>query len=185
MWTAGLAWIGGIEKLKTGAWFGLLVAAIGTAIVTVRKDGLDISNAASMGNLIILLAALLWALATVLTRQALTSISPILLAFLMMAIALPGHWVLAWPKLASWQAADQTVWLAAIYSGVFSTGIAYALWNLGIKLVGPSHAAAYQNVAPVIALIASCLTLGEQILPTQIIGGPLIIGGLIIMRRNR
>lgn len=185
MWTAAMAWMGRIETLKKGAWLGLLLAAVGTVVVTFRKDGLDMSNAASLGNLIVLGAALLWALATVLTRQALTSISPILLAFLMMLIAVPGHWVLAWDTRSSWPSSDLNIWIAAIYSGTFSTGIAYALWNLGIKLVGPSHAAAFQNVAPVIALLASWFYLGEALLPSQVIGGPLIIGGLIVMRRHR
>jgi len=185
MWTAALAWVCRVEKLKIGAWLGLVLAAIGTVIVTFRKDGLDFTNAASVGNLIMLSAAVLWGIATVLIRQALNTVSPIRLAFLMTLIVLPAHWLLAWPYLSSWDAADWTIWVAVVYSGVFSTGIAYALWNLGIKLVGPSHAAAFQNAAPVIALVASWLTLSEPVLATQLIGGPLIIGGLVVMRRYR
>ena len=76
--------------------------------------------------------------------------------------------------------------LAALcYSGIFSTGLAIAMWNIGVKQVGPSHAAGFQNLVPLIALGSSWLLIGEIPVLQQLVGGALIIAGLITMRMSR
>ena len=59
------------------------------------------------------------------------------------------------------------------------------MWNVGVRQVGPSHAAGFQNLVPIIALITSWLLLGEVPLLLQILGGILIIAGLVVMRWQR
>jgi len=66
-----------------------------------------------------------------------------------------------------------------------STGVAYAMWNDGIKKVGAPHAAVYQNVIPLVALIGAWLINNEVPVALQLWGGASIIAGLIVMRRGR
>ncbi len=73
-------------------------------------------------------------------------------------------------------------WGYILYSGVLGTGLAYAMWNVGIRKVGPTHTTIYVNVAPVIALFTSYLWLGELVNSTQIIGGAFTLGGLWLVR---
>ena len=115
------------------------------------------------------------------------NISPIALAFWSVALSVPLHFLVAsyaLPQLGE-VFADPWLVVAIVYSGTFSTGLAYAMWNYGIKKLGAAHAAGFQNLVPVVALIASWLLIGEVPLTWQLIGGTLIIGGLIVMRRQR
>ena len=136
---------------------------------------------------IVLAAALAWALGAVVSRPMLRFVSPILLAFYATAGTLPIHFLM--PLLMDSPSINE-IWdlkiLACIlYSGVFSTGLAYAMWNYGVQQIGPSHAAVYQNLVPLVALIAAWFFLRETISPTQILGGAMIIFGLYITRRLR
>lgn len=75
--------------------------------------------------------------------------------------------------------------LALVYCGGLSTGVAYALWNTGVKILGGSHAAVYQNVVTLVAVIGGWLILREQPRAGQIVGGLTIIAGVLIMRMGR
>ena len=184
MWTALLAFAILRERLGA-AWLGLTLAFLGTVVVTLEK-GISFDSDNLQGNLIVLVAALAWAGAAVVSRPMLKRISPILLAFLATAGTLPLHYA-AVPVFSTGPMASQPWWVVCcvIYSGVFSTGIAYALWNFGVQQLGPSHAAVYQNLVPVIALIAALIMLGEQVGAMQLTGGALILFGLYLTRKLR
>jgi drug/metabolite transporter (DMT)-like permease len=128
-----------------------------------------------------------WAAGTVLARNALHSIDPIALAFVAAAFSLPVHFFAARNSLAAsiLQLDNPYLVIALVYSGVFSTGFSYAMWNYGVRQVGASHAAIYQNLIPIVALTGSLILLHEYPLFWQLVGGALILCGLIVMRRAR
>ncbi len=115
------------------------------------------------------------------------NISPIALTCFSISITLPLHFLItpdAW-KAVQVILSDRNLILAILYSGIFSTGLATAMWNIGVKQVGPSHAAGFQNLVPLIALGASWVLIGEVPFLIQVLGGLLIIVGLITMRMQR
>ncbi|MFT7632035.1 MAG: drug/metabolite transporter (DMT)-like permease [Mariniblastus sp.] len=186
MWTAVLSFVLLREKLGL-AWVGLTITFLGTLVVTLQKGGFQFDSESLAGNGLVLLAALAWAMGAVVSRPMLKFVSPIRLAFFSTAGTLPIHYAMPYimnsPDVAE-------VWTPKIvacilYSGIFSTGLAYAMWNFGVQQLGPSHAAVYQNLVPLIACIAAWIFLREQISAMQIIGGSLIIFGLYITRRLR
>ena len=69
------------------------------------------------------------------------------LAFWAVTLSVPLHLLVA--GSAVWeidQIFDEPRALAALfYSGFFSTGIAYALWNYGVQQVGAANAASFQE----------------------------------------
>ena len=75
--------------------------------------------------------------------------------------------------------------LCLLYSGVLSTGLAMPMWSYGVKCAGAAHATMFQNLSPIVAVVAAWLILGEALSADQAIGGSLILGGLFIMRRAR
>ena len=115
------------------------------------------------------------------------STSPLALAFCGVLLAVPLHYVVASHALPQMQRffSDPVLAAAVLFSGAFSTGIAYALWNFGVKILGTSHAAVFQNLVPFFALLAGWPLLGEIPVWLQIAGGLIIVTGLVIMRRNR
>lgn len=136
----------------------------------------------------ILVAAIAWSIGAVVSRPMLNYVSPIRLAFYATAITLPLHYAMPFvvPNTQGFAGMLTFEIMACIfYSGVFSTGIAYAMWNYGVQKLGASYASAYQNLVPLVALIAAWLFLGELISMVQLVGGILIIFGLFITRKIR
>lgn len=189
VWTAIFAFLLLREKLSAGAWAGMLVALAGVLVVTFCKPATvdSISSGSLFGNLVVSLAAFAWALASVLSRPLMKSVSPLDLACCSVVLTLPLHYLVAWKALPEVGAAlsDPILLTAIIFSGVFSTGFASAMWNFGVQHLGAAHAAGFQNLVPLVALAASWILINEVPFALQLAGGGLIIAGLLIMRRRR
>lgn len=187
MWIAILSFFMLGERLSGRAWVGLLVAIAGVLVVTLSKQGGEQTPNTFLGNLLVSGAALCWALASVISKPMMKNISPIAFAFYAIVIALPLHFLITRDIGVEFNKVASDPWLlsALCYSGVFSTGLASAMWNLGVKQVGPSHAAGFQNLVPLIAIGASWIMIGEVPFALQLVGGTLIIAGLIFMRIQR
>lgn len=188
MWTALLSFMFVKERLPGITWIGLLVTFIGTVLVTTYSGGkVSLGSEYTIGNLLILLASLTWASGTLLSRPLLQSVSPLQLAFWSALITTPMHLLIIAPQIPeNWEKA--TEWTRAveiIYSGAFSTGLAYASWHVGVRILGGSHAAVYQNVVTLVAVLGGWLVLHERPVTVQIVGGVLIVIGLIAMRTGR
>ncbi len=187
MWTALLAVLVTKDRLSRVAWQGLTLTLVGTILVIAQKSEFSASAATLAGNLIVLAAALAWSIAAVVSKPLLKHISAIRLAFFSVVLTLPIHWLLAvLGTHIDWSAAFEPWTMAAIlYSGFFSTGVAYAMWNFGVQKLGAPHASIYQNVIPLVAVIGAWWMIGEIPLTLQLWGGALIIAGLVVMRRSR
>jgi drug/metabolite transporter (DMT)-like permease len=188
MWTALLSFVFVKERLPGITWIGLLITFIGTVLVTTQSGGkVSFASEYFVGNLLILSGSLAWASGTVLSRPLLQTVSPLQLAFWSAMITTPMHLIIIAPQIAeNWVKATHWITLLEIiYSGVFSTGLAYASWHVGVRILGGSHAAVYQNVVTLVAVLGGWLFLHETPIMAQIVGGVLIVLGLIAMRRGR
>ncbi len=186
-WTALLARVFIGEQIAKVAWGGLVLALTGTIIVALQKGDLSSGREHLVGNAIILCAALVWAGGTVYSRPLLKSISPLQLSASAAVIALPVHLLIATGSYAN--SVDKlhsfSLWLILIYAGVLSSGLAQPMWSFGVRHAGAAHAAAVQNLIPLVAIVAAWFSRGEVATRTQIFGGTLILGGLVIMRLSR
>lgn len=188
LWTALVALSTHVEKLKPLAWAGLIISIAGTVwVVLFGSTQLDFASTAMTGNLIILVAAMLWGSYTALTRPLVQHMSPTALTVLALGLAFPVLLVFALPVVGdvNWQAVLWWHWVLVFLSGSLSTGVAIVLWNRGVRTIGASHTAAFNNLVPFVALFSSWLILGDPASPGQILGGGLIVGGLVLMRRAR
>lgn len=184
MWIAILSFLFLKERLGRRAWTGLSIAFGGVMIVTLYRSHTSSTASSLTGNLLVSGAALCWAVGSVYSKPMLKNISPVALTFASIALTVPLHYLVASNLAAEFQKLLSDGWLLAalFYSGVFSTGFATAMWNIGVKQVGPSHAAGFQNLVPLIALGSSWLLIGEVPVVQQLAGGALIIVGLITLR---
>lgn len=186
LWTAVIsAWFIR-ERLALHKWMAMMLAFIGTAIVILAGGKVSMSAEDLHGNFLILLASLLWAGGTVLSGPLLKETSPLRLAFFSSLLCTPMQLLIvrqklvhALPSFAQWENLS-----ALIYSGAFSTGIAYATWHVGVGRLGGSHAAVYQNVVTLVAVLGGCIVLGEPLWVSQVVGGIIMISGLLLMRRT-
>jgi len=187
LWTAFIAHALGIERIRARAWLGLSVAFGGTVLLVALDAGNDsIGEGHLAGDLMTLGAAAAWGAYTTFSQPLIPLVGPLTLTYRSTLFAVPVIWLLAAFRIeADSFALDAGEWFAVFYSGFLSTGLAYVLWNLSIRRVGPSQTAIFVNLVPVVALACAAVFLGEGITTAQVVGGAFILLGIVQMRRAR
>lgn len=184
LWTALIAHVLGIDRLKLFGWVGLVVSLAG-ALLVISPDPDGPGNVS--GELLILAGTFAWATFTVFSRPLLNEgMSPLGLAFFSIAVIYPVLFLLGLPDLGTvnWTDIGSLEVLALLYSGGLSTGISYVLWNTAVRKAGPSRTAAFSNLVPFVGVTGGALLLLEPVGLSQVLGGLLIVSGLVMMRRG-
>jgi drug/metabolite transporter (DMT)-like permease len=70
-------------------------------------------------------------------------------------------------------------WMILLYLGVGASALTLLLWNYALGSVAASAAALYVNLVPVVGLLFA-LAFGERVAMTQLLGGALAIGGVVL-----
>lgn len=188
IWTALTGYLFRLESLARASWLALFVVFAGAVVIVVGgAKEVHLGSATFLGNVIMMAAALFWGAYTALSKPALQFVSATGLTFLSLLFALPFLFGLAVPEIGriDWSSIRPIHWAAILFSGGLSTGLAIAIWNNAINKVGASDTAVFGNLVPLVALGGSFLLLDESIHVAQIVGGLLVIGGLVLMRRAR
>ncbi|MEX1109121.1 MAG: DMT family transporter [Dongiaceae bacterium] len=63
--------------------------------------------------------------------------------------------------------------------------LAYTLWSIAIRWIGPVRTAGMMNLEPIVSVAAAALILGERLAPVQLAGGALVLLALMIVARHR
>ena len=187
LWTAVVAHLLGIDRLRGAGWAGLALSLGGAALVVLGRAGSAVEGE-GLGIAVMLAAAAAWGVFTVLSRPVLDGgVTPMGLTVWGQTLALPGLVALGVPGVAEtdWSLVGGAEVLAVLYSGGLSIGVAYVLWNQSVRIAGPSRTAAYSNLVPFIGLVAGVVLLGEPVEALQIVGGVCIVAGLVVLRRWR
>jgi drug/metabolite transporter (DMT)-like permease len=71
---------------------------------------------------------------------------------------------------------------AVLYSAFLSAGVSNVVVFHGVRLLGPTRITAFQFLVPAVAVALAAAFLAEPILPAQILGGAVIVGGILITR---
>ncbi|HBQ60242.1 MAG TPA: EamA/RhaT family transporter, partial [Balneolaceae bacterium] len=164
---------------------GVLFAFAGVAFIIMGGDGtLSFESETFVGNLITLLAAVCWASFTILSRKYLRVYSPLQYSAFMSVVGLVGLLLIGLPFLIKldWSQISIIGYGGVFYSGALSVGLAYIIWNYGIKKIGAVRTAAYQNLVPVLGLVFGLVLLGEELSVLQYIGAALVITGIVLAR---
>ena len=175
------------ERLRAVGILGLVVSAVGVAMIVAGSGQEGEGAAPLLGGLLIFGSATSWALYTVICRR-LTRYPPLrltaagaavgtLLLVPMAAVELS----LVGPGAPTWES-----WLAVIYLGLGPSAAAYLLWSYGLQRVSANEAGSLLNLIPVLALVLAALVLGEQPAPAALAGGALVLLGVwLTTRRGR
>src|SRR5258705_4211588 len=73
------------------------------------------------------------------------------------------------PRLAS-----LTAWTIVFYQGLLGA-VAHIWWYEAVLVVGPSQAAIFTNLQPIVGMVLAPLLLGEQITVLQVVGTLLVL----------
>ncbi len=178
----------GLERLGKRAWLGIFLSFLGiAAIVFCSGQDLSLAGGTTLGDLLILGAAMCWSVYTVLAKPFMERYSPLKMTALAMV---SGTFFLDLCSVPAWLAQDWAAvswkgWLGLAFSSSMGIALAYIIWNLGVGKVGGSRTAVYSNLVPVVALITAWLTLGERIFLLQIVGAIVIFVGIYLTRSGK
>ena len=146
--------------------------------------GLDAQmDTALLGNALLVVAALTWALYSALAGLAARRY-PVLVVTLY-ATAFGALFTLPAAVELGGLDVPPLVWAGVLYLGVVATAGAFYLWNKSIQLLGAGPPAALFFAQPVVGGLLGALLLGETLGPGFFLGGALIAAGvLVIMSRQ-
>lgn len=178
------------EKLGKLKWLGIAIAFIGAAIVITRGDFIatlhDISHSIGLGELFMFCGISAWAAYTILGRHALKGLSPIaattyasLWGLLLLSIAAAAQVPQLDPSHFSWK-----ILAAIVYLGVFGTVIGFVWYYEGVKAIGATRTAVFNNLVPVFGISFGAIFLHEAILISMLLGGCLVIAGVSLTNRQ-
>jgi drug/metabolite transporter (DMT)-like permease len=174
------AWLGH-EHVSATRWAGVLLSMAGVYLVV--GHGQD-PSASLAGDAFIGAAMVAWTAYTVGSRPLLDRHSPVLVTALTMIVGGLLYAAAALPYMlpVAWSAVRPAVWLALLYSALFSLVVAYLIWYTAVQRVGSSRTSVYSNVTPIVAMTVAAVFLGEPITAAKAAGAAAVLGGVAITR---
>ncbi|EJO93376.1 hypothetical protein A471_13215 [Ectopseudomonas mendocina DLHK] len=171
------------------AWWGMLVAVVGLAVLISQGQWSRLASLSfNQGDLIMLLAVVDWALYSLLLRRWAVYLQPIpplalLGVFILLGVPLILPFYL-YELAQGVQLALNVANLSAIaYTAVFASLLAYLAWNHGIRVVGAAKAALTNYLMPVFTALLGWVLLNESLQLYHWLGAAMIFGGLLLATR--
>mgnify|MGYP002411436671 FL=1 len=170
------------EAMTARRWAGLGMAALGVLLVVTRgnPERLLMTDPGSVGDMLVLLSALNWAVFSVVSRGILKRHRAAPMMFRVMASGWLMTTVLfiARGNLGPILELDPAGWAAVIFLGVFCSGLAYVFWYDALKTLPASQAGVLMYLNPAAATLVAVLGLGEPITASVASGAALIAAGV-------
>ena len=172
------------ERASGWQWLGLALATLGVLVVSVLGDQ-PATEAASdplLGNLLLIVAAVTWALYSVLVRRHSQRYTALAITLAVTAFGIP---IVA--PVALLEAQTQTIGTLTpaviagiLYIGIGSTAIAFFLWNKSFELLDAARASLFFFAQPVVGALLSAIFLKQTLGGSFFAGGALILFGALL-----
>ncbi len=174
------AWVMLKERLTFKKSLSVCLATLGVMTI-VGID--DIGLSSTLGGLSLLIAALTWALMSVLIKCLPTNYSPIVVtayAVFIAVVVLTPFVILRYPQVTLQELAQPDIWGGLLYLGIISTSLAFLLWNRGLQMLNASSGGIFFFFQPVVGAFLGWAILGETLSMTFWIGSAFILLGVLI-----
>lgn len=167
------------ERLNKHLWGGAAIALLGVFLVVF--NGQFVLQLNPLGDILSLLAAVSWALYSVLLKR-LDSKYPMRVItrrvfFYGIVTLLP--WFLYEPfEVDIALLTSPVVLINILFLGLIASSGCYLVWNMAMKHIGAIKTNNYIYFIPVVTLLTSALVLNEELTPLAIVGALLILCGV-------
>ncbi|WP_433746987.1 DMT family transporter [Falsibacillus pallidus] len=168
------------EKITANQSAGVILALIGVGLVITHGSMDVIKNLSfSIGDFIIMMGNLCWALYGVLGRKFVKSSSSLATTTYTMVI---GAGALILLSLFSDQPASQEIplgaWGSIVFMALFTSVLGYLWWNRAIQVIGIGKTSLFFNLVPVVTMTISAVS-GIGVEGIQLAGAALVIAGVL------
>ncbi|EJR11974.1 DMT family transporter [Bacillus cereus] len=179
------AWLILKERLTFKKGISVCLATIGVIIIVGIGD---LNTSSVLGGISLLIAALTWALMSVLVKRLPSDYSQIVVTTYSTLVALIVLTPFVLPRLHAIdisQLIHPTILGGLLYLGIISTAVAFLLWNRGLQMLNASSGGLFFFFQPVVGTLLGWLILGEKIGVTFWVGSALILMGVLLVIREK
>jgi drug/metabolite transporter (DMT)-like permease len=163
--------------LKSFTGVGLAIAGV---YLIVSQDPAAEETARLLGNLLLVLAGIVWAGYNFLTHSIASKYSTSTITLYQLAAGTAGFIPLSLLETTAWVFPPMNSLLAVLYLGGFCSLLAFCLYVYGLQKISSGTAVILMNLVPVFGVLFSFVVLKESITVTQIGGGVVIIAGILL-----
>jgi drug/metabolite transporter (DMT)-like permease len=169
------------ERMTLRKGISVCLATIGVILI-VGIGNVNMSS--TLGGIALLIAALTWALMSVLVKLLPSDYSQIVVTTYSVLVALFVLTPFVLPRLDEInisQLTQPTIWGGLLYLGIVSTAGGFLLWNRGLQMLNASSGGIFFFFQPVVGTLLGWLILGENIGVMFWIGSILILTGVLFV----
>jgi drug/metabolite transporter (DMT)-like permease len=170
-------------------WLGVFAGLAGIAILAGGRGIVDGGAPALLGALTIVLAALSWAIGSLVARTAAMPAAPRMANGVQMLAGSVGLAVMGvatgdWGQIDIAQV-SLVSWLAMLYLIIFGAIVAYGAYLYLVRVATPARVATYAYVNPVVALLLGWAVAGEPIGPRTLVGAAIVLASVMLISLSR
>lgn len=169
------------ERLTLRKGISVVLATIGVLLIVGIGD---VNMSSTLGGIALFIAALSWALMSVLIKRLPSDYSQIVVTTYSILVALIVLTPFVLPRLHEMnitQLTDPTIWGGLLYLGIVSTACGFLLWNRGLQMLNASSGGIFFFFQPLVGALLGWLILGETLGITFWIGSILILTGVLFV----
>lgn len=169
------------ERMTIKKGISVLFATFGVILIVGIGD---VNMSSTLGGIALFIAALTWALMSVLVKRLPSDYSQIVVTTYSILVALIVLTPFVLPRLHKInlsQLTDPTIWGGLLYLGIVSTACGFLLWNRGLQMLNASSGGIFFFFQPLVGTLLGWLILGETIGVTFWIGSFLILTGVLFV----
>jgi drug/metabolite transporter (DMT)-like permease len=165
---------------------GLLLTIVGVSLVATHGDLKTIASFSfNVGDLLVLLACLIYAAYTLTLRYRPTIHWLSFLGATMLGAALGGLIFLTLfgggiTALRATTTIGPEGWAIIAYVAVLPSLLSHLFFAQGVNLIGPNRASVFNNLIPVFGTILSVLVLGESLEPYHLVASGVVLAGIVL-----
>ena len=169
------------EKLSVRTWAGFFIAIAG--VVLVVFNGAFVLKLNPLGDALSLLAALSWAVYSVVLKRYIGRydnrvLTRRMLFYALLLTAPAAIWGKGLPPVAPLFRAD--VMFCLLFLGVLGSAVCYVTWNIAIKRIGVVNTNNYIYLNPFVTMVCAAIVLKEPVTAAGVVGAVLIVGGILV-----
>jgi drug/metabolite transporter (DMT)-like permease len=183
-----LGWLVLREKISWLQIGGTVLAFFGVLLVVTRGN-LALSNIGrigTVGDLLILISAVNWAVFSVLSRGMLKRLPSALMMFYVMLFGWIFSTVTFFIRTGTGDILNLTSngWMAVVFLGILGSGLAYIAWYDALQNLKANEAGVFLNIEPLVTMIVAFFILGEPVTWASLLGGAVIIFGVWLVNHR-
>jgi drug/metabolite transporter (DMT)-like permease len=175
----------GRERLGPLHWVGAALSV--TGIYFVVGFGAAFGGATIRGDLLVVGSIFCWATYTLGAGRLMSRHSPLYITGMTMVVGAIPYVAVALPQMleVDWRQVSLGGWAALVFSALLALNVAYLIWYVAVRQLGPSRTAIYSNVVPIVAIAVAAVWLKEPLTRSKLAGAAAVLTGVFLTRLGR